>query len=101
MVWFFPPLFVQHAPEQRGVSGGNSEGPSHPPLFHLYAQSTVGVYGSGVQAETGAKGVCESANMSNEAWVMLKAGVPAPWKGPEVEYLGLNIVRARKPLTIL
>jgi hypothetical protein len=40
----------------------------------------LGVNGSEAQAETGAKGVCESANVSNEAWVMLKAGVPLPWK---------------------
>ena len=48
-------------------------------LFHPYTQSTLGVYGSEVQAETGAKGVCVSANISNEARVMLKAGVSLPW----------------------
>jgi hypothetical protein len=59
------------------------------------------VYGSEIQAETGAKGVCESANMSNEARVMLKAGVPLPWYDPELAPVGLNMVRAKKPLTIL
>jgi hypothetical protein len=48
--------------------------------FHPQTQSTLGVNGSEAQAETGAKGVCESANMSNEAWVMLRAGVQLPWK---------------------
>jgi len=57
---------------------------SFPRYFdHLYTQSTSGVYGSEIQAETGTKGVCESANMSNEARVILKAGVPLPGEVPE------------------
>ena len=49
-----------------------------PSLFRLYAQTTEGVYVSGVQAETGARGVWVLANISNEALVILKAGVPWP-----------------------
>ena len=48
-------------------------------LFRLYAQSTLAEYGSGVHAETGARGVYVLANISNEARVILKAGVPLPW----------------------
>ena len=69
--------------------------------LHAYTQSALGVNGSEPQAETGAKGECGSANMSNEAPVMLKAGVLLPWCDPELVPLGLNMVRARKPLTIL
>jgi len=89
-----------HSSEEGGEQGVIINILPTPPLFHLYAQSTLGVYGSECQAETGTKGECASANMSNEAWVMLKAGVPVPWTDPEVVYLGLNTVRARKPLTM-
>lgn len=49
-------------------------------LFHRYTQLTLGVNGSGIQADIGAKRARESANMSNEAWVMFKAGVTLPRK---------------------
>jgi len=73
-----PLRFAQRRLGRKGVCGSDVD-ILFLSLFHHQAQSRLGVYGSGVHAETGARGVCVLANISNEARVILKAGVPLPW----------------------
>jgi len=46
----------------RGANSGTFRGNGTPALS--ITRASLGVYGSEIQAEAGAKGVCESANMS-------------------------------------